>query len=95
MNWPDDYWPPRDKEASVDDWNKTIDEIKELYKLSKSLIENKTLEELSRKIEFVEKDHSVLRGILLIIDHNAFHMGQFVTMRMILGYPSKNKDSPV
>ena len=95
MNWPDDYWPPRNKEATAEDWNKTINEIRDLYEQSKALIENKSLAELSKKIEFVDKDHSVLRGIILIIDHNAFHMGQFVTMRMVLGSPSVNKNSPV
>jgi hypothetical protein len=32
-----------------------------------------------------EKTHTYLRGILVIVDHNTYHLGQLVAVRKALG----------
>jgi hypothetical protein len=95
LNWPDDYWPPRDKIATIEEWNTTVKDIRFLYGKSKSLIEGKKITDLVKKLPHVTSEHSLLREIIMIIDHNAYHIGQFVTMRMVINHVAKNKDSRI
>ena len=84
LHWPDDYWPPKDKKATEEDWHNSVDEIHSLLEQSLSLFEGKEILDLIKKIDHVESNHSILRELIMIIDHNAYHIGQFVTMRMII-----------
>jgi hypothetical protein len=33
----------------------------------------------------VKKDYTVLREILLVADHNAYHIGEFAVLRQVMG----------
>jgi hypothetical protein len=83
LNWPDDYWPEKDKKPSRADWDKTIEDIKQ------------DLEELKRlcvdpDIALIDKiphgdGQTYLREFLLVADHNAYHLGQLMLVRRLLG----------
>lgn len=81
--WPDDYWPESKKELSDDDWQKSY---------------NNFLDGINKAIEIVNDDgidlisiiphtesHTYLREILVLIEHNAYHIGKIVDIRKALG----------
>jgi uncharacterized damage-inducible protein DinB len=82
MKWPDDYWP-NDPSPADDAWTQSIAAIKR---------DRDQFKELARKTADLYalvprgKGHQTyLRAILLLVDHNAYHVGQIVAVRRALG----------
>jgi hypothetical protein len=80
--WPEGYWPKT--EAPPDDkaWDKSVKQV---------LADLKAMAELagdSKSDLFVKIPHgdgqTLLREVLLVADHNAYHLGQLVMVRRIL-----------
>ncbi len=82
--WPEGYWPAPDEQADRSAWEKTVQAI---IRDRESFIAFIT--DPQRDI-FAPTDHmaggSVFRTALLAIDHTAYHLGEFVMGRQILGY---------
>jgi uncharacterized damage-inducible protein DinB len=74
--WPDGYWPSdNDKLTQVilkKDVSRFFKDLKELMKL----VNNKKFD-LTAQIPYGE-GHTYLREILLVADHNAYHLGKIV-----------------
>ena len=80
--WPEGYWPLEREILSDEEWEKSLTgffddlkEVQEFVKLSEI--------DLTAKMPHT-KNHTYLREILLIIDHNAYHLGKIVEMRKAL-----------
>lgn len=83
MEWPKDYWPAKGKKATKGDWEKSIAMFKrDSRELQKIARDSKT--DLYSKIPHGE-GQTVFREILLVADHNAYHLGEFVVIRRALG----------
>ena len=83
MEWPKDYWPSKSKKANAGDWKKSIALFwKDRKELEKIVANPKS--DLYGKIPHGE-GQTILREILLVADHNAYHLGEFVMMRRVLG----------
>lgn len=88
MEWPKDYWPKEDKKASKSDWDKTIQGFRKDQKALIEIVKNlKT--NLYSKIPWGE-GQNILREILLVSDHNAYHIGEFSIMRQVMKTWGKN-----
>ena len=83
MTFPDDYWPKTEAPASAAAWNHGIKEFKKDLEAMQDLVA-KPKTDLFRKIPWGE-GQTILREALLIADHNAYHLGQLVTLRRLLG----------
>ncbi len=82
LEWPKDYWPERDEKATQKDWDKTITSFrKDLKALEKIVANPKT--DLFAKIKWGE-GQTILREILLVADHSAYHIGEFAIMRQTM-----------
>ena len=83
MEWPKDYWPATEAPPTADAWNKSIKafkkDLKEMYDL---VADPKT--DLYKAIPWGD-GQTVLREALLVADHNAYHLGQMVMLRRLLG----------
>jgi hypothetical protein len=81
--WPDDYWPetatPPDDEA----WDRSVEEFRRDLKAMQDLVADPKTD-LFAKIPWGE-GQTILREALLVADHNAYHVGQMVTLRQALG----------
>ena len=81
--WPDGYWPPTEGPAGDGDWRKSIAAIKrdrrEMIRLVKS-----ASTDLFAPIPHGD-GQTILREAMLIADHNAYHLGELVTVRRLLG----------
>ena len=83
MKWPDGYWPKTEAPPSAAAWNNSIKEFKKDLKAMQDLVANPKTD-LYAKILWGE-GQTVLREALLVADHNAYHLGQLVTLRRLSG----------
>jgi hypothetical protein len=81
--WPDDYWPKREAPPSAAAWNKSIAEFRKDLKAMQALVKNPKTDLLAR-LPWGD-GQTVLREAFLVADHNAYHVGQIVMLRRILG----------
>jgi hypothetical protein len=86
--WPEDYWPGKNKKADRSAWNKTIKEFLQDRKALVKLIEDPKTD-LYKKIPW-GSGQTFIREILVIADHNAFELGEFSIMRQTLSAWGKN-----
>jgi hypothetical protein len=81
--WPEGYWPKSAKPASDAAWKKSIAAVnKDLAAMIKLVANPKT--DLYAKIPH-GTGQNILREALLIADHNAYHIGQIVLLRRLIG----------
>jgi uncharacterized damage-inducible protein DinB len=81
-DWPKDYWPKETDAIKNKDWTDSINSfLKDLGEVIK-LAENERID-LTSVIPHT-KEHTYLREILLVADHNAYHLGQIVSVRKLL-----------
>jgi uncharacterized damage-inducible protein DinB len=82
-DWPAGYWPAEADSVTDEMWNASVSgffsDLEELIKLAED-----TSIDLTAKIPHSER-HTYLREILLAADHNAYHLGQIVQARKLLG----------
>lgn len=81
--WPDSYWPPAAAPPSAKAWNDSIAAYRDdREKLEKLAMDPKV--DLFAKIPH-GSGQTYLRELLLVADHNAYHVGQLVAVRRLLG----------
>jgi hypothetical protein len=80
--WPDGYWPPSPEPPGDGAWDGAIASVQAGRERLKAL-----LRELPDPIAPIPwgGEHTYLRTILLALDHEAYHVGQIVLLRRLLG----------
>jgi hypothetical protein len=83
IEWPRGVWPPEGQKASEQDWHHTL-----------ALFEA-DMQELQAMAADLDVDlyariprgtgQTVLRELLLVVDHNAYHLGEFAIARQMMG----------
>lgn len=82
-NWPDDFWPEDPEPPSREDWQRSIDAIKRDRQELIEIIENPDRDLWSTI--FHGEGQTYAREALLTADHTAYHVGQIVLLRRLLG----------
>jgi uncharacterized damage-inducible protein DinB len=82
LKWPDDYWPGQvpPNEAA---WKQSIAAVGQTREKFKALARD--VEDLTATVPTGKDTQTYLRAILLVADHNAYHVGQLVAVRRALG----------
>jgi hypothetical protein len=85
--WPDDYWPHRDARADEKAWRKTVRLFRnDLAELEKIVGDSRT--DLAARLPH-GRPHTFVRELLIVADHNAYHLGEFAILRQVMGtWPS-------
>lgn len=83
LEWPKDYWPMKDEKATKEKWDTTIEHFIQDRDQLKKVIEDPEFD-LYKKIEG-GTGQTIFREIVVVIDHNAYHIGEFAIMRQVLG----------
>jgi hypothetical protein len=83
MKWPDDYWPKNPAPPTARAWNASIAAFKKDRRAMKRLTTNKRIT-LTAKIPHGD-GQTYLREILLALDHTAYHVGELIVLRRLLG----------
>src|SRR5271166_3723911 len=82
-DWPGGYWPPSEAPASTAQWNASIKQFRTDLKAMQDLVKNPKTD-LFAKIPWGD-GQTILREALLVADHNAYHLGQMLDVRRLLG----------
>jgi hypothetical protein len=81
--WPEGYWPETDTPPSRLAWSKSVQEILKDLAAMRALVEAPSTD-LFKPLPHGD-GQTVLREALLIADHHAYHIGQLVLLRRLLG----------
>jgi uncharacterized damage-inducible protein DinB len=81
--WPDDYWPPTPAPPSADEWERSVEAFRGDRDTLRRLASDPDLD-LAAEIPHGE-GQTYLRELLLVADHNAYHLGELVVVRRLLG----------
>jgi hypothetical protein len=84
LQWPQDYWPPSPAPPDPKAWDKSIADFRADREKLKRLVRN-TRVDLFATVPTGKAQQSYLRAVLLVADHNAYHVGQLIAVRRALG----------
>jgi len=82
-DWPAGYWPQTEAPRSAASWDKGVGQYRTDLRAMQELVE-RSKTDLFAAIPWGE-GQSILREALLLADHNAYHLGQLVDLRRVLG----------
>jgi uncharacterized damage-inducible protein DinB len=77
MSWPDDYWPKQ--KGSEANWRKSVEQVLSDLRAMIELVSDEKID-LFAKIPH-GTGQTVLREVMLVADHNAYHLGQLVLLK--------------
>lgn len=81
--FPDGYWPASETPPDADAWDRSIEAFEADNKAMQDLVADPKTDLLAR-IPWSD-GATILREALLVADHNAYHLGQLVLIRRLLG----------
>lgn len=81
-SWPEGYWPAPDEQADQARWQQTIDEFQADLKAIEDLVTDPDTDFFSPIPH--APGYTILREILLVADHNAYHIGEFAILRQVM-----------
>jgi hypothetical protein len=81
--FPEDYWPAGDAPPNAAAWERSINSFRGDRKAMEKLVADPKTD-LNARIPH-GTGQTILREALLLADHNAYHLGQVVMLRRLLG----------
>jgi hypothetical protein len=87
--FPDDYWPKSDAPKDQAAVTKSLDQFRDELHEMDALVQNPKTD-LFATIPWGH-GQTILREAMLVADHNAYHLGQFVLVRQLLGSPPSSR----
>jgi hypothetical protein len=82
MAWPKDYWPKSPTPPSATAWDDSIAAIGADRDSMERLVKDN---DLFAVLPISSDGHTLLRQALLLADHNAYHVGELIAVRRLLG----------
>jgi hypothetical protein len=83
LQWPDEYWPTSPAPPSASAWTRSIRQFQQDRKALQQLAADRTLD-LHARIPH-GSGQTYMRELVLAADHAAYHVGQLVVVRRLLG----------
>jgi hypothetical protein len=83
MSWPDDYWPASAEPSSAEAWTESVEQFKRDRSALQRLARDPAID-LEATIPH-GKGQTYLRELLLVADHTAYHLGELIVVRRLLG----------
>jgi hypothetical protein len=81
--WPAGHWPQGDAPPDDQSWDRSIERFRADLEAMKALVADPATD-LFARIPHGD-GQTILREALLVADHNAYHLGQLVVVRRLLG----------
>jgi DinB superfamily len=83
ITWPDDYWPPSPAPPTAGAWDESVAAFRRDRDALKQLTTDSTIDLIDRIPH--GSGQTYLREVLLVLDHNAYHVAELVVLRRLLG----------
>ncbi len=80
--WPDDYWPQHNTPSSDEAWQKSVDAFKADRQDLNKLVKNPQ-SDLWKPFSHGD-GQTLLREVLLLANHNSYHLGQLMFLKKML-----------
>lgn len=81
--FPDGYWPEEDAPPSAVSWEKSVKQFRADLKAMQDLVADPKTD-LYARIAWGD-GQTILREALLVADHNAYHLGELLMIRRLVG----------
>jgi DinB family protein len=83
LTWPADYWPPSPAPPTAGAWDASLQQFFDDRRALQQLAADQSIDLTSRIPH--GNGQTYLRELLLAADHTAYHVGQLVLVRQLLG----------
>ena len=83
MKWPDDYWPKSAAPSSPAAWDESLRQFRQDRKALQELAADPQID-LGARIPHGD-GQTYLRELVLVADHAAYHVGELIVIRRLLG----------
>jgi hypothetical protein len=80
--WPDDFWPPEELQATPEDLARSIDGVLADRAALRALVEDPATDLFATVPD--SPRHTILREIRIAADHCAYHVGEFAILRQVM-----------
>ncbi len=88
--WPEEYWPPLGATATPDDFARTVEGLRADQRALRDLVADPATDLLAPIPGTPE--HTIVRQVRLVADHNAYHVGEFAILRQVMGtWPAERR----
>lgn len=81
--WPIGYWPAPTAKTDATGWQRTIDQFRADLRAVRDIAADPATD-LYTPIPHGYGGHTILREILLVADHNAYHIGELGILRQVM-----------
>jgi hypothetical protein len=82
LNWPEDYWPAADEQADAAAWQATIAGFQTDNQALQAIVSDPATDLYTPLAHGAGQN--ILREILVVADHNAYHIGEFAIQRQVM-----------
>lgn len=83
LPWPQEHWPAPDAVTDAEGWARTIAAFRADF-AAVCAIATDPQTDLTARVPWGD-GQIILRELLLVADHNAFHLGEFAILRQVMG----------
>jgi hypothetical protein len=80
--WPDGYWPSHEARTDTEGWARTIAAFQADLRALQDLVADGATD-LTAPLAHAP-EYTILREILVVADHNAYHIGEFAILRQVM-----------
>ena len=80
--WPAGYWPHSAEAADQDLWDRTISLFLTNFQMLRDIVADSAID-LYAPIPHAA-DYTIFHEILVVADHNAYHIGEFAILRQVM-----------
>lgn len=85
LGWPEGYWPDTTEPPSEEAWHESVRQLLEANQAMAALVEDPEHDLWARVPSAEDSHHHTLRAALILLDHNGYHAGQLIALRIALG----------
>ena len=86
-DWPKGYWPDPAEESDQNQWKETISAFLSNLGSLRSIVKDSEIDLYAPSPH--APNYTIFREILVVSDHNAYHIGEFAILRQVMGTWSK------
>lgn len=82
-DWPKEYWPAPDAATDETGFQRSIDDFRADLRALQAIAQGETVDLFGLLVG--TPGHTAYRGIRIIGNHNSYHVGEFASLRQVMG----------